>query len=111
MADNGFVTDSFNGMGPILLPFVIAGVGILASIIGTFLVSIKNNDAKEPQVQKALDMGNWAAIILTLAASYFLIKWMLPSEMNMKFFGEGYKMVSSMNVFFSAFIGLAVGAL
>ena len=111
MADNGMVSESFNGMGPILLPLVIAGVGVLASILGTFLVSIKNNDAKEPQVQKALDMGNWAAIILTLAASYFLIKWMLPSEMNMKFFGEGYKMVSSMNVFFSACIGLAVGAL
>ncbi len=111
MADNGFVTDSFNGMGPILLPLVIAGVGILASIIGTFLVSIKNNDAKEPQVQKALDMGNWTAIVLTLAASYFLIKWMLPAEMNMKFFGEGYKVVSSMNVFYSACIGLAVGAL
>src|SRR5690606_39527352 len=35
--------DSFNNMGPILLPLVIAGVGILASIIGTFFVSIKNN--------------------------------------------------------------------
>src|SRR5690606_6489116 len=48
-------TDGFNNMGPILLPIVIAGVGILASIIGTFFVSIKNNDAKESQVQKALE--------------------------------------------------------
>ena len=47
-------SDAFNGMGPILLPLVIAGVGVLASIIGTFIVKIKNNDAKEPQVQKAL---------------------------------------------------------
>lgn len=104
-------TDNFNNMGPILLPIVIAGVGILASIIGTFFVGIKNNDAKESQVQKALDTGNWAAIILTLIASYFLISWMLPETMNMKFFGDGYKEISSMNVFWSACIGLAVGAL
>ena len=104
-------TDAFSNMGPILLPIVIAGVGILASIIGTFLVKISNNEAKEAQVQKALDLGNWVAIILTLIASYFLIDWMLPETMNMKFFGEGYKTVASINVFWSACIGLAVGAL
>lgn len=104
-------TDGFNNMGPILLPIVIAGVGILASIIGTFFVSIKNNEAKEGQVQKALDTGNWAAIILTLIASWFLIDWMLPETMNMKFFGEGYKTIASINVFWAACIGLAVGAL
>ena len=111
MAANGVVNDTFSGMGPILLPLVIAGVGILASIIGTFLVSIKDNSAKEAQVQKALDTGNWAAIVITLIASYFLIDWMLPETMSMKFFGEGYKDVSSLNVFYAACIGLAVGAL
>ncbi|MGG6229343.1 sodium-translocating pyrophosphatase [Tenacibaculum sp. SDUM215027] len=104
-------SDAFNGMGPILLPLLIAGVGIVASIIGTFLVGIKDNTAKEAQVQKALDTGNWAAIILTLIASFFLIKWMLPETMHMKFFGEGFKEVVSINVFWSACIGLAVGAL
>ena len=104
-------TDSFSNMGPILLPIVIAGVGILASIIGTFLVSVKNNDAKEAQVQRALDMGNWVAIIITIIASYFLIQYMLPETMQMNFFGEGLKEVSSMNVFYASLIGLAVGAL
>ncbi len=103
--------DLFNNMGPILLPIVIAGVGIIASIIGTFLVKISSNDAKEKQVQKSLDIGNWAAIILTLIASYFLINWMLPETMNMKFFGEGFKEIPSINVFGAACIGLAVGAL
>ncbi|PHR98027.1 MAG: sodium-translocating pyrophosphatase [Leeuwenhoekiella sp.] len=111
MSQGAQFTDAFNNMGPILLPVVIAGVGILASIIGTFLVSIKNNEAKEPQVQKALDLGNWVAIILTLIASYFLIDWMLPEMMSMQFFGEGYKDIPSLNVFWSACIGLAVGAL
>ncbi|MEQ6123158.1 sodium-translocating pyrophosphatase [Pseudotenacibaculum sp. MALMAid0570] len=104
-------TDAFNNMGPILLPLVIAGVGVLASIIGTFLVRIKDNTAKEAQVQKALDLGNWVSILLTLVASYFLIDWMLPETMQMNFFGEGTKAVSSMNVFYAACIGLAVGAL
>lgn len=104
-------TDSFNNMGPILLPLVIAGVGILASIIGTFLVKIKNNDAKEAEVQKSLDLGNWTSIILTLIASFFLIQWMLPQTMQMQFFGEGVKDIASINVFYAACIGLAVGAL
>ena len=104
-------TDAFNNMGPILLPVVIAGVGILASIIGTFFVSIKDNDAKEAKVQAALDLGNWASIIITLIASYFLIDWMLPETMTMNFFGEGTKEIPSINVFGAACIGLAVGAL
>src|SRR5690606_39036425 len=105
-------TDAFNNMGPILLPLAIAGVGVLASILGTFLVKIKDNNAKESQVQKALDIGNWSAIILTLIASYFLIDWMLPETMQMRFFGEASaKMIPSMNVFYAACIGLAVGAL
>ena len=111
MSLNGQFTDSFNNMGPILLPIVIAGVGILASIIGTFFVKISSNDAKESKVQMALDLGNWAAIAITLVACYFLIDWMLPETMNMKFFGEGYKSISSLNVFWAACIGLAVGAL
>tara|TARA_B100000767_G_C19778667_1_gene544525 strand:+ start:5043 stop:7325 length:2283 start_codon:yes stop_codon:yes gene_type:complete len=111
MSLNGQFTDDFNNMGPILLPIVIAGVGILASIIGTFFVKISSNDAKESKVQAALDMGNWAAIIITFIASYFLIDWMLPQTLNMKFFGEGYKSISSLSVFWAASIGLAVGAL
>ena len=111
MSRDSQFTDAFNNMGPVLLPIVIAGVGILASIMGTFLVGIKNNNAKESQVQRALDAGNWVAILLTLVASYFLIDWILPQSMSMQFFGEGYKDIPSLNVFWSACIGLAVGAL
>ncbi|SNR14615.1 sodium-translocating pyrophosphatase [Tenacibaculum jejuense] len=104
-------TDAFNGMGPILLPLVIAGVGIIASIIGTFLVKIKDNSAKEAEVQKALDLGNWTSILITLIASWFLIQWMLPETLKMSFFGEGIQEVPSRHVFYSGMIGLAVGAL
>ncbi len=111
MSSTTMFVDDFGNMGPILLPVVIAGVGILASIIGTFLVSIKNNDAKEANVQKALDIGNWAAILLTLIASYFLIDWMLPAKIQMSFFGEGIQEIPSIQVFYATIIGLAVGAL
>ncbi|WP_461533769.1 sodium-translocating pyrophosphatase [Sinomicrobium sp.] len=108
---NGSFTDAFGGMGPILLPVMIAGVGIIASIIGTFFVRISSNDAREPQVQRALNTGNWLAILLTVVACYFLIDWMLPDKLNMKFFGEGFKEVSANRVFFATLIGLAVGGL
>ena len=111
MSAGGSFTDVFNNMGPILLPIVIAGVGILASIVGTFLVRISSNDAKESQVQRALDTGNWVAIALTLVASWFLIDWILPATLQMNFFGEGIKDIPSINVFYAACIGLAVGAL
>ncbi|CAL2084465.1 sodium-translocating pyrophosphatase [Tenacibaculum sp. 190524A05c] len=111
MSTTAQFTDAFNGMGPILLPLVIAGVGIVASIIGTFLVNIKDNSAKEPEVQKALDLGNWASIVITLVASWFLIRWMLPETLQMNYFGEGLQEVPSRHVFYACMIGLAVGAL
>lgn len=103
--------DNFNGMGPILLPLVIAGVGIVASIIGTFLVRIKNNDAKEAEVQKALNLGNITSILISAVAGWFLIKFMLPDTLNMKFFGEGFKEIPSRHVFYATLVGLSVGYL
>ena len=104
-------TDAFNNMGPILLPVVIAGIGIFASIVGTFFIKISDNNAKEAQVQAALDRGNWVSIALTLVASYFLIDMMLPETLTMNFFGEGSKAIPSIYVFYASCIGLGVGAL
>src|SRR5690606_14450325 len=99
----------FSGIGPILLPMAIAGFGILFSIIGTMLVKIKNNDAKEKQVQGALNVGNWVSIGLTVIACFVLVKYMLPETMQMHFFGEGLHEISSMRVFYATLIGLFVG--
>lgn len=104
-------TDAFQGMGPILLPIVIAGVGILASIIGTFFVKVSSNDAKEAEVQRALNIGNWTAIFLTVVSCFFLIRYMLPEVLPMDFFGEGYREVPRMHVFYATLVGLAVGGL
>lgn len=104
-------TDAFGGKGPILLPIMFAGVGIIASIIGTFLVRISSNDAKEAKVQAALNLGNRTSIIITAVAGFFLIDWMLPETLQMNFFGEGIKDVAKINVFYATLIGLAVGGL
>ena len=105
----GMIVDKFGGMGPILLPMAIAGFGILFSIIGTMLVKIADDNAKETQVQKALNIGNWVSIVLTAVACYFLVDLMLPKIMTMSFFGEGMKEISSMRVFYATLVGLIVG--
>ena len=105
----GNIQDAFGGIGPILLPMAIAGFGILFSIIGTMLVKISDDNAKEAQVQKALNIGNWASIIMTAIACYFLVKFMLPEVMTMKFFGEAAQQISSMRVFYATLVGLVVG--
>ena len=105
----GMIVDKFGGIGPILLPMAIAGFGIVFSIIGTMLVKISSDDAKEAQVQKALNIGNWVSITLTAVACFFLVKYMLPETMKMTFFGEGLKDISAMRVFYATLIGLFVG--
>ncbi|WP_275315438.1 sodium-translocating pyrophosphatase [Tenacibaculum bernardetii] len=106
----GSISDAFGGIGPILLPMAIAGIGIIISIIGTMLVKIKSNDAKESQVMGALNLGNWVSIVLVAIACFILCKWMLPENMKMEFFGEGLQDISSMRVFYATLVGLVVGA-
>ena len=106
----GTISDAFGGIGPILLPMSIAGIGIIISIIGTMLVKINDNNAKESQVMGALNKGNWVSIGLVAIACYVLCKWMLPETMKMEFFGEGLQEISSMRVFYATLVGLVVGA-
>jgi len=99
----------FMGIGPILLPLVIAAVGIIFSIIGTLLIQVSGTDASENKIQGALNRGNWGSILLTGVFSFFIIKWMLPAQLSMDFFGVGIKSFSSNNVFYAVLVGLFVG--
>jgi K(+)-stimulated pyrophosphate-energized sodium pump len=100
--------DNFGGIAPILLPMMIAGVGIIFSIIATFFVRISDAAGLSTGVvQKALNMGNWGSIILTAAASWFLVYWILPdSTMTLR----GHEFTNS-QVFGAILVGLAVGTL
>jgi K(+)-stimulated pyrophosphate-energized sodium pump len=98
------VSDAFNGLSPILLPMVIAGAGIIFSIIGCSLVRISDDKG---DVQKALNIGNWSSVILTTVACYFIVTWMLPAG-SMSLRGVSF---TSMDVFYAIIVGSIVGAL
>ncbi|WGK65480.1 sodium-translocating pyrophosphatase [Croceiramulus getboli] len=104
------VSEGFAGIGPVLLPMAIAGAGIIISVIGTMLVKISSNDAKEAQVMGALNIGNWTSIILVAVSCFGLCYYMLPETMQMEFFGEGLQDISKMRVFYATLVGLVVGA-
>lgn len=97
------VTDKFGGLSPILLPMVIAGIGIIFSIIGFALVRISDDKGN---VQKALNIGNWTSVILTTIACYFLVMWMLPANMEIR----GVRFTNT-GVFLAILVGSIVGAL
>jgi K(+)-stimulated pyrophosphate-energized sodium pump len=81
----GKLVDAFGGLSPILLPMLIAGVGILLSIVGTFFVRISESAGlNTATVQKALNMGNYGSMILTAIACYFLVSNVLPETMVLR---------------------------
>jgi len=100
--NGGAWMDQFNGLSAVLLPLVLAGTGILTSILGTFFVKVK--EGGDPQ--KALNLGEFLAAGIMLVASYFIIQWMLPSEWS--FNGVTY---TSTGVFWATIFGLASGLL
>ncbi|MCB0738253.1 MAG: sodium-translocating pyrophosphatase, partial [Bacteroidetes bacterium] len=99
--------DDFNGMSPILLPMLIAGLGIVFSIIGTFFVRISGEDSS---VQAALNKGNWGSMILVAISSYFVVTWMLPENLSFQR-GDVTFDFTNMDVFWAIMVGLVVGAI
>jgi K(+)-stimulated pyrophosphate-energized sodium pump len=102
------LNDGYMGFSPILLPMLIAGIGIIFSIIGTFFVRISESAAVNTSVvQKALNMGNWGSIILTAIASYFLCVYILPEG---SLYIRGFEFTRN-EVFGAIALGLVVGTL
>jgi K(+)-stimulated pyrophosphate-energized sodium pump len=95
--------DQFGGLSPILLPMAIAGMGIVASLVGILLVRVKEGGS----VQAALNFGNYASVVVSAVFSYFLIKWILPTgDITIR----GYTFDAN-HVFYAVLVGLAVGTL
>lgn len=99
--------DALGGFSPVILPMLIAGVGILFSIVGTLFVRISETAGiNTATVQKALNMGNWGSIILTALAAGGLVYWLLPEAMELR------GVIFTKNGVMGAIaVGLAVGAL
>ena len=99
--------DNFGGMAPILLPMLIAGVGIILSMIGTLFVRISDSVGNSTvAVQRALNLGNWGSIVLTAIACYFLVNYILPETMSLR----GHEFTRN-GVFGAIIVGLVVGTL
>lgn len=97
-------TDNFGGIAPILLPMLIAGVGLVASIIGMAFVRI---NGEEGDVQKALNLGNWGSIIITLVVAFPLTTWLLPDG-TLTIRGVDF---TAMDVYWAILLGSVVGAI
>jgi K(+)-stimulated pyrophosphate-energized sodium pump len=77
--------DMFGGLAPILLPMIIAGIGILFSIVGTLFVRVSDSAGiNTSNVQRALNMGNWGSIVLTALACVGLVYYILPETMSLR---------------------------
>ena len=99
--------DNFGGMSPILLPMLIAGSGIIFSIVGTFFVRISESAGLSTQkVQNALNMGNYGSIVITAIFSSILVKLLMPCTMSLR----GIEFTNN-GVVGAILVGLVVGTL
>ncbi len=92
--------EGYNGLGAVLLPMLLAGLGIVASIIGTFLVKVKEGGSPH----RALNTGEIAAGVIMLVGTFIIVRQMLPE----KWVVDGREF-TSMGVFISIAVGLASG--
>ena len=92
------LTPNFDGLGAVYLPLVLAAVGIIMSILGTFFVRVK--DGGNPQT--ALNIGEFGSAGLMVIASYFIINALIPESVEGLPFG-------AMGVFWATIAGLVAG--
>jgi K(+)-stimulated pyrophosphate-energized sodium pump len=92
--------NAFNGLNAVLLPLSLAAIGIIASIIGTFFVKVREGG----NPQKALNLGEFVAAALMIIATWFVVTWMLPNSWTF----EGFE-YTSLGVFLAVILGLFAG--
>lgn len=96
----GAFAERYEGFGPIVLPLILAGAGILTSIIGTFMVNVKEGG----NPQKALNIGEFGSTGILIVASFFIITNVLPESWT-----YGGIEFTSMGVFYATIIGALAG--
>ena len=92
------IGNSLFGLKGALFPMLVGAIGIIASIIGTFLV--RTSEGGNPQA--ALNTGLWATNIMTAAGVYFLAVRTFGSE-------EGFGMFLAVAA--GLIVNVAIGAL
>ena len=86
----------------VMLPLALAGIGIIVSIVGTFLVRTKEGG----NPQNALNIGTFGAGALMIIVSYFIINYFVPDVVEL----SGMK-VTGLDIFFSTIVGLIAGTM
>ncbi len=84
------------GVKGLLFPLLLAGVGILASIVGTFFIKTKEN-ASQRSLLGALRRGTYLSAAIVIVAAYFLV---------INILGQEY-----LGLYFSVISGLIAGVL
>ena len=92
---------ALNSVELVVLPLMLAGVGIVVSILGTFVV--KTKEGGNPQA--ALNGGTLGAAVLMVIVSWFIIDWMVPAGIAMK---SGVELTTA-KIFFATIAGLLAG--
>jgi K(+)-stimulated pyrophosphate-energized sodium pump len=91
---------NFGGLSAVLLPMFLAAVGIVASIIGTMFVSVKEGG----NPKSGLTRGELSAAVIMIIGAFFLITNLLPAEWVYE-----DKAYTAMGVFYASLLGLACG--
>ena len=97
--------DAFDGLSGVLLPLVLAAVGIIVSILGSFFVKVKEGG----NPQHALNIGEFGAAGLMAVLAFFLIQWMLPDTWTAVTPIVGEFVYTDTGVFWAVLIGLLSG--
>ncbi len=94
-------------LAAVMLPLVIAAVGIIVSIAGSFFVNVKEGG----NPQHGLNLGEFGAAGLMAVLSYFIIAWMMPGEFTATTPIVGEFTYTANGIFIAVLIGLAAGTL
>ncbi|MBU1917280.1 sodium-translocating pyrophosphatase [bacterium] len=92
------------GIRGVLFPLYIAAAGILISILGTFMVRVKEGG----NPQKALNIGEFGSSLILAVVIFVITMFYLPPSWEAPFAG-GMRTYSSFNIFLAIIIGLVAG--
>lgn len=69
------------GVNGVAVPMLLAALGVLASIIGTFFVKTEENSGQK-KLLKALRTGTYISAGITAVLSFFIVKFLIPENMG-----------------------------
>ena len=87
------------GMNGVGVPMMLAAMGVLCSLFGTFFVRTKEG-ASQKNLLRALRTGTYISAILIAIVSFFAVRWLLPANTGVYF-----------SILSGLIAGVAIGAL